>query len=476
MFLPHRTFQLFSLTVIAALLVPELVQHGMFMDGMQYACVSKNLAEGQGSFWFPYLSSSWSRMDVTAFLEHPPLVYFLQSLFFSCLGHGFYVEKLYGLVMALICAYLICRIWRLITASRPSLGPYWWLAVLLWFITPSVFWSFRNNMMENTVSVFVLAASYFAIKALLKEGRALPEMILAGLFIFLGSLCKGLPALFPLCVPVCFYISTPAISLKRVTLYSCLLAGIPALIYGLLWLCDTAARQSLGFYIQNRMLDRISNDPTVGNRFTILYWLLCDLLVSLGLALLLFCFPRFRSFHKITAGQRSLILFFLLLGFCGVLPLCLTRVQRATYFVPAIPFFSVAFALFLSEGLSKLLDALPQRALKLMRRGVWALLIAVLAYALSLSGKNCRDEALLSDVNRIGAYTGKNKTLDVPFEVYTRWNFQFYLLRYYNDVLATGQGWREDYLVFEKGKMPGLPAGYRKTELELNYFVLCVKD
>ena len=56
----------------------QLFSDGMFMDGLAYAALSKNMAIGYGSFWYPHLSDTlWNE-----FHEHPGLGLWLQSLFF----------------------------------------------------------------------------------------------------------------------------------------------------------------------------------------------------------------------------------------------------------------------------------------------------------------------------------------------------------------------------------------------------------
>ena len=49
----HLPFRIFTLAIFIVLIVPLLVQDGMFMDGVLYAAVAKNQAEGFGSFWQP---------------------------------------------------------------------------------------------------------------------------------------------------------------------------------------------------------------------------------------------------------------------------------------------------------------------------------------------------------------------------------------------------------------------------------------
>jgi hypothetical protein len=75
-------FWVFTISVFIIAILPSLIQDGMFIDGIQYAAVSKNLANGLGTFWAPYMSQNWYTMGSGVFLEHPPLVYAIQGLFF----------------------------------------------------------------------------------------------------------------------------------------------------------------------------------------------------------------------------------------------------------------------------------------------------------------------------------------------------------------------------------------------------------
>src|SRR5688572_29049111 len=68
-FLRPYTLHLFVLSVLLALILPVLLQDGMFMDGIQYACVSRNLAAGDGTFWFPWLNDSWMKSGSPYFME-----------------------------------------------------------------------------------------------------------------------------------------------------------------------------------------------------------------------------------------------------------------------------------------------------------------------------------------------------------------------------------------------------------------------
>ena len=92
----------------------------MFVDGVTYASIARNLSEGRGSFWSP----SYTATIYPQFHEHPPLGFWLQSLWFRVLGDHGYVERAYALAAAAGTAWLIAVIWRrLNTRAGPEDRP-----------------------------------------------------------------------------------------------------------------------------------------------------------------------------------------------------------------------------------------------------------------------------------------------------------------------------------------------------------------
>ena len=82
-------FYLIAISIILGLTLPVIIQDGMFMDGMLYTCVSKNLANGIGSFWFPVFSK-FGFGGLTTFHEHPPLIFgILRYLETACIPSVF---------------------------------------------------------------------------------------------------------------------------------------------------------------------------------------------------------------------------------------------------------------------------------------------------------------------------------------------------------------------------------------------------
>lgn len=462
------TFRIFTALILACLFLPQVLQHGLFMDGAQYAVVARNLYQGEGTFWFPFLSSTWNREGIQWFMEQPPLFYFLESFFFRVFGDNYYTEKLFCLFVLLLSAFFIHAIWQILFKKNTALRELSWLPVLLWFLSPSVSWVYKNNLIESCLSVFVLSSVYFFIRAMQKPGASQWfYLLLGGFFVFCGSLTKGLPGFFPLMVPLLYFITTRRITFLSVFHFSLLCMGVPLLLYFLLWNFHPLAHKSLAFYLENRLLNRIQHDPTVKNHFTILFWLMLDLLPMLAvLALALLVSKSFLSelTEKREIRQHSFLFF--LVGLAGVLPLCLTKVQREMYYVPAIPFFSISIALLLAVPVQKKITLLNRSLLRKLCLLFAGCLLVCISFSFLKMGEDCRDEEVLQDVRAIGSLVGINQLLYTPYEVYARWDLQFYLLRYYN-IQVSGEHWANVYSrIYNKNDTSEKPKQYKRIELK----------
>ena len=53
-----RPLRLLTAAAFVAAIVPRLVQRGMFVDGVTYSSMARNLAEGRGHFWAPYYTAT----------------------------------------------------------------------------------------------------------------------------------------------------------------------------------------------------------------------------------------------------------------------------------------------------------------------------------------------------------------------------------------------------------------------------------
>lgn len=430
----QRTLQLFfwvfTISVVFILTLPTLVQDGMFMDGVLYSAVSHNLANGLGTFWFPTFSYNNLAGIRDSFHEQPPLVFGIQALFYKVFGDSMYVERFYVFITILFNIFLIKNVWETIYKENEEYKKLAWLPVLLWISIPVCFWSYSNNMHENTVSIFVLAAVLFQLKAIkAKQGKAWFYIIISGLFIFLASFAKGIPGLFPIMVPMVFTFKNQ-LSIKKAIMFSSVLFLIVAVIYGLI-LLNNNAKQSLSNYFFLRLLKRVNDIPTTASYFETLWRLLQE---CIGLILLTIILKL--SIKKTTTEDKktnTLGITFLAIGLTGVLPLMLTLVQKGFYMVPALPFIAIGFSilivslihLFITQWVShsKFITTLKLLTIALA-------LVSIILPVLKI-GKYSREEEKLKDIHYIGSILPHHEVINCSHDLLEDWSLQTYLSRYY---------------------------------------------
>ena len=467
-------FLLLTFSVLIGLILPALIQDGMFMDGQQYACVAKNLAHNKGTFWFPYLSQTWSMGGSNSFMEQPPLVYWLQSLFFRLFGDSMYVERFYSLVIALLNAFIIMAIWKNIPFEDKSIQKTNWLPVLFWILIPTCYWSYNNNMLENTMGLFTSLAVFFILKGIQEQKKSLAFFILGGISIFLATLSKGIPGLFPLATLFFYGLLFPKqISVPKAIGKSILIFMIPAIIYLLLMLYQPA-HDSLAFYVTKRLLYRVNNNPTVTSRFYILGGILEEMIPILVLCLLI-VLPLRREYPQIKYNQALLkqSLFFLLLALSASVPLLLTPVQKKFYMHPSFAFFGIALAIlcapYVTEWLKRNLN--NQKTLRTFSFVSVILLVLVVSVSFTQKGKASRDKDMLHDVYIVGNIIKPNSIITLHKSMKDIWSLQFYLLRYYN-ISCTFPDQNHYYFLEEKTLSKPDTSVYKKMDLDLREYDL----
>ena len=426
----YSPFIIGTSAIIVWVLCLPLFQDGMFIDGIQYAAVARNLALGVGSFWNPVLAQN-SVAGLNSFHEHPPLVFCIQSLFFKVFGfNNIYPERIYCLVTFLITAAFISLIWRKIFEGT-ELRKLWWLPVLLWIIMPIVFWAYTNDIQENTMGVFTTGAVYFflcAVKSPL-AWRA-PHLYIGCISVLLAGLSKGVPGLFPLAFFAIYWLSVRKMKLSNAVLYSVGMVTFLAVALFII-LQNEIAKEALRTWFFDRMLKRISSDPVEQSHFHILIGLFTEQLpaiITVVVALLFFRWKKIKN--GFDSGQ---VFLFSLSGFAASLPLMLTLVQRNFYFTPALPMFAITWALLMADGSNHVIGLLEN--LKGWRKT--ASIVTTLALCAGITattyyaGKIKRDKTMLRDVYTIKTIVPDRSFVSVSSDImWMNWSFRCYMMRY----------------------------------------------
>ncbi|MFK8104083.1 MAG: hypothetical protein AB8G15_16235, partial [Saprospiraceae bacterium] len=331
-----------------------------------------------------------------------------------------------------------------------------------------------NNMQENTMGIFTLAAVYFAIQSL-HQNRGIPAVILAGVFIFLASFSKGIPGFFPLATLGIYGLVFREVSFRKIIGYSLILIAVPVVIYAALLLHDSA-RESLDLYLNARVLKRIGSAPTVDSRFYILGKLFMELLPAMLLTGLLWLLFYFKKMPKIGNPNYKMALVYALIGLSAAAPMMLTLVQKGFYIVPCFPFFGISFALLIAPYLAHWTAQLQIQSVgfKWSKRGAWILLLASMIFAATQVGKASRDEAMLHDVYLMGEVIPAHSAISVSKSLATDWSVHMYFMRHFYISLDKNVG--RDFFLQEKTSQKIAPSGFKLVNLASQKYDLFVRE
>jgi 4-amino-4-deoxy-L-arabinose transferase-like glycosyltransferase len=464
-------FWLITFGFMVALTLPKLIQDGMFLDAMLYTSVSHNMSMGIGTFWFPQFSTTYHNAGLSSFHEHPPLVFAIQSLFFKIFGDSMYVERFYTFLTMCITAFLIKILWNEINKNDETLKKTGWLPLFLWITIPVCFWSYSNNMQENTMGIFTLSAVILIYRSVQSQKNGIISLLFSGFLIFLATMCKGLPGVFPIAVPVLYWIITRKTTFNKSLLNTLLIIIIPLVAYLILFNIPES-RESLSFYLFKRVLNRINQDPTVGNRFFILYRLLMELLPQIILALVIIIFAKIRKAKIMITGNIPLSVFFISIGFSASVPLMLTLVQKGFYFVPSLPFFAIGLSVLIAPTILNFEEKINtnNRKYKVFLALSILLFAGAVGYSFMQKGKTARDRDMLADVYSIGRVVPKFTEVTIPTEMFSEYVLGCYFIRYFNISLKPEV---EDkfYMIRKTMSLDSLPE-YRKVNIETKIYDL----
>lgn len=318
--------------VFLSMFLPSLLSRGMFMDGLLYAAVSKNMAFGHGSFWTPQLSTT----ILNPFYEHPPLAIGMQSLFFYVFGDQFWIEDIYQLIISILLGVVMIKIWKALNQDAKNN----WLPLMLLVSCPVFIWGVTNGMLEITMTLFTTSALYFYLASRNNSGF----LFFSGVCILLAFLSKGVFCLYLWGMPFMVWIVKRESGVIKMLFDSFILVVIPCLgMFLLVWFND-AAYDYMSAYINNQVVGSVKNVATVSSRWAILFDFIKDSSIMIGVLLV---FAIFQRKHLRSLKVNKHVWVFLLIVGSGVLPIMLSMKQRGFYIISVYPIFALAVGLLL---------------------------------------------------------------------------------------------------------------------------------
>lgn len=458
----------YLLIVIALFLginAPSLFSEGMFMDGLFYSTISRNLAFGEGTFWDLFYTETYNQH----FHGHPPLAMGMQSIFYKVFGDYIFVEHIYSLLLFVASSFMIVKIWKLIV--NVDYHNYYWIPLFLHSIIGVVGWSMANNMLENTMTFFVLLSFCFSLLAVnqLDSVRRLMFSLISGGVVFLAFLTKGMVGLFPLSGIFIISLVTNKVSFKTCFLMSIAMGIGLILPFIVLFLFVPEAIDSLNSYYEAQIVHSL-NKVEISNRFFIIGSLFQQLVPILLIVILTMVFGR-KYLPSVKEYKREIVSF-VLIGLSGVLPIMISLKQRDFYIVSAYPFFALGLSLLILPIWKVGIDNIDNTDLKLKGIKIFSVLLFSISIVISLFQFNRigRDKNTISEIKQISKIIPKNSIITISTTLSQDWSLRGYFARYHSVSLTFDKKEGGNYYLSSKDKAV---EGYELVEdIELNRLFL----
>jgi len=438
----------------------------MFMDGLFYTTIARNISIGDCSVW----NLKFTNTFYPAFHEHPPLAMFIESLYFDLFGYNWFVDKFYSFSTYIFTAFVIHKIWKLLYPDyRIS-----WLLIFFWLFTPVVYWAVANNMLENTMTIFILFSVYFLLKSTFQKQWYF--ILLSGFCIVLGFLTKGFVALFPISFYFIHFLVFRKFSFGSMIFKSLLLISSFLLPLFLLFLINPLALSAIQDYFNVQVVNSLNNIVTVESRFFIIKRLLSELLVVfILLALIYFSTRKKLANNGVDKLHKQWALFFILFGLTGVLPIMISMKQSGYYILPTYPLLIIGLvSLFLNR-----LNYVHLKLVHLKRFNLIAsiIFIAGVIYALSSVNSYGKDEKIVKDVEVISSFLTKGTIVNSSLNLIDDFSLHAYLYRKnFISIQCNDQLTSKYFLVnTEEPNNPDISASYTIIPLETNVLKLYQK-
>lgn len=338
------------LTLYCLLIGYKLLRLGLHGDGVEYASVARNLADGVGTFWKPYLDDRIHPV----FHEHPPLVFWIQSLFFRIFGDGAYFEAFYGFFIGLLVLGCMAWFWQRVRRDfqRPAVGGWW--PMLLLVPLPIFTYMLQTNRIVNTWTIFAIVATYVSYRSTLSNTHHLFFSLLSGALIYLGFLAKGPVAFFTFAVPILAWLSLKAKISKAITSTLLAVAAFTVLFLATSYLFVDSVEFWQGFW-QRQVVASLKSERAPGDT----YWYLAERWISEMIVPFLIAgvlmFAAGVSFRRLNFNRQAM--FFLFVALAASLPFMISTRQHARYILHSFPFYVLSLA-FVTETIASQIESI----------------------------------------------------------------------------------------------------------------------
>ena len=463
----------FSLSMLLVIIILPLTRQGMFMDGVFYAAIAKNLSLGHGTLWQPF----YSLTDYTLFYEHPPLAIYFQSLFFKLLGTGFGVEQLYSFLMALGQFTLISWYWlKKVNSTVMYLG----LLLFLWLLIP-LNHLYVCNMLEGTLTLFTTLAGLILLIKTKSKLTFFIQYIISSIAVLIAFFCNGPTALFTLMVPFIYEITEEQHSiyegLRKTILFSIMLA----VIFTSFYLFVPEALINTQKYFEQQFLAAVTGTRQLNyvglkhlNIITIYlraYWLVTTFAVSCIFIAAKINGENIRSTLKKALSGKGFLLFFSI-SLISSLPVGISHKQAFNYIMQSAPFFTLAMMHLCFDPfrcIARYCNTKPLLFRPLLRLSYTCFTVAFFSVLFLANGFN-RNKNMINDIYYLSHYLENATIISTSPAIYYQWYTGAYFARHSMISITPNVG-KHYYLAL---KDESIPKNHYIVNLPLSYYKLAV--
>lgn len=458
---------LLVISLFIFLTAPALFTEGMVMDGVLYASISRNMAEGLGSFWKPYLSEGL----FPVFYEHPPLALGMQSLGFRIFGDSIFVERFYSLLTYFLLGGIMVALWVQFTQQRKT----GWIPLLFFVSMFKIPWACANNMLENTMSVFIGLSVLFYLWGFNRRKYFL--VIVSGVFLFLATLTKGLVGLYVWGFPFLIWLFNRKYSFQKIVLHTATLVfftGLPILLLIVFW---PDAANFFTHYFEGQVMGSLKNSVTVEHRYFIIQAVVYHTLPIVFIVFVLFLVSWFLKIKiRVSHNHVNSAFSLFLLALCGILPITLSMKQSGHYAITVYPYIAIAVGLIIHVLWDELIVKYKFLTHKSVTFLAYILFALSIVFSVNQVGKPGYQNKIVTDCKEIVAKIGPRQTIGICPQMYGDWFLHGYFARYGNISLDARTAKQHEYVLMDsKCSNTFLNSNYQEVELNSDEYQLFQK-
>ncbi len=448
---------LLVLTLFFLLQGYKLMRLGLHGDGVEYGSVARNMAEGLGSFWKPYHDD----IKHPVFHEHPPLAFWIQSLFFRLFGDGPYLEPFYGFLAGLLILGFTAATWQRVRRDfgLPSRGNWWPLLLLV--SLPVFTYTLQVNRLVNTYSFLAVLAAYVAYRSVIGTKHTVFFSLLSGAMIYLGFIAKGPVAFFAFAIPAIAWLALK-VRFSRAVIGTLLAVVTFGIILGASFYFYPDSLDFWKGFWNAQVVASLASTRSPGDThwYLVERWF-AEMAVPVSIAVVFTVLLRM-PWRQIRLNRQAL--FFLFIGLASSLPFLISKRQHNRYIFHSYPFFVLSLA-FATDTMAGRIEGLLTDRPKI-RLGVAAaaaiFLVAGVSSMLYFKDHDAKRRPFYHDFYLQGIQLAPRTVVSVCPEdlISSDWLFAD-MQRYYKISVTAEMG--NEYLIVDKNSGCRVPPGYQKV-------------